>query len=94
MAMDSLCRPASTELLANFQHLGEISDDNSSVSPDGKVENRVKQIDEEEMLQNSMPEDDPNENISINKEELAAGHRWGPRHKGAIELASLYTTGN
>ncbi len=38
------------------------------------------------ILENSMPEDDPNGNCD-------SGPRWGPNHKGAQELQRLYTKG-
>lgn len=47
---------------------------------------------EEEILGNSMPEDDPNANSAVTQEEKIRP-RWGPRHKGAQELANLYSTG-
>lgn len=46
---------------------------------------------EDEILHNSMTEDDPNSNIQFNK--AAKQTRWGPRHAGAKELASQYTAG-
>ncbi|XP_037068122.1 plasmanylethanolamine desaturase-like [Pollicipes pollicipes] len=45
-----------------------------------------------EILRNSMPEGDPNSNTDITKEEENKP-RWGPNHKGAKELANLYTSG-
>lgn len=39
-----------------------------------------------------MLEDDPNANSSVKKEE-AIGPRWGPNHRGARELANLYSRG-
>lgn len=47
--------------------------------------------DEQEIVQNSMTEDDPNGNSSLVIEQKAP--RWGPQHAGAKELASLYTGG-
>uniref|UniRef100_A0A2P2I5P8 Transmembrane protein 189-like n=1 Tax=Hirondellea gigas TaxID=1518452 RepID=A0A2P2I5P8_9CRUS len=44
------------------------------------------------LLANSMLEDDPNDNSATNEEEKTKP-RWGPSHKGAQELASLYSTG-
>ena len=41
---------------------------------------------------NSMLEDDPNDNNATNEEEKTKP-RWGPNHKGARELAGLYSTG-
>ncbi|CAG0898793.1 unnamed protein product [Cyprideis torosa] len=45
---------------------------------------------DEEILSNSMPEDDPNGNVSLEREELEKP-RWGKHHKGAKELAGLYS---
>lgn len=45
-----------------------------------------------EILKNSMPEGDPNSNTDITKEEEVKP-RWGPNHKGAKELANLYSSG-
>ena len=45
-----------------------------------------------EILTNSMPEGDPNSNTDITKEEEKKP-RWGPNHKGAKELANLYSSG-
>ena len=39
-----------------------------------------------------MPEGDPNSNTDITKEEENKP-RWGPNHKGAKELANLYSSG-
>ncbi|RZF37521.1 hypothetical protein LSTR_LSTR008559 [Laodelphax striatellus] len=47
---------------------------------------------DEEILQNSMLEDDPNANSSVTAEETLRP-RWGPNHKGAQELANLYSRG-
>lgn len=44
------------------------------------------------ILENSMLEDDPNENSALSQEEKNLP-RWGPYHKGAQELAKLYSTG-
>uniref|UniRef100_A0A182U1I4 Uncharacterized protein n=1 Tax=Anopheles melas TaxID=34690 RepID=A0A182U1I4_9DIPT len=56
---------------------------------------------DQEILQNSMLEDDPNSNTILPSNELNEEHRtslekparWGPRHKGAQELAKLYSNG-
>lgn len=48
---------------------------------------------EQEILHNSMLEDDPNANSSVRPEETVTP-RWGPNHKGAQELANLYSGGN
>lgn len=48
---------------------------------------------EQDILQNSMQEDDPNANSSVLPEETLTP-RWGPNHKGAQELANLYSRGN
>ncbi|XP_014278205.1 plasmanylethanolamine desaturase 1 [Halyomorpha halys] len=45
-----------------------------------------------QILENSMLEDDPNANSSIDPEEVVRP-RWGPNHKGAKELANLYSRG-
>ncbi|XP_050501980.1 plasmanylethanolamine desaturase isoform X1 [Diabrotica virgifera virgifera] len=49
---------------------------------------------EQQILENSMLEDDPNANCAVAavpKEK--SGPRWGPQHKGAQELANLYSKG-
>lgn len=46
----------------------------------------------QEIYENSMLEDDPNENSAVTHEEKTKP-RWGPHHKGAQELANLYSTG-
>lgn len=49
---------------------------------------------EKQILENSMPEDDPNSNSDVIKEDkYYTKARWGPNHAGAKELASLYTRG-
>lgn len=47
---------------------------------------------EQQILENSMLEDDPNANCAVTPDEKVRP-RWGPQHKGAQELANLYTTG-
>ncbi|XP_018010972.1 plasmanylethanolamine desaturase [Hyalella azteca] len=47
---------------------------------------------EECLFSNSMLEDDPNDNSATNEEEKIKP-RWGPGHKGAQELAGLYSRG-
>lgn len=47
---------------------------------------------EQEILKNSMLEDDPNANCATTEIEKVRP-RWGPQHKGAQELANLYTNG-
>lgn len=47
---------------------------------------------EDQILQHSMLEDDPNYNSATNEEEKTKP-RWGPNHKGAMELAGLYSKG-
>ena len=47
---------------------------------------------EAQILHNSMLEEDPNDNSATNEEEKMKP-RWGPYHKGAKELAGLYSTG-
>ena len=49
-------------------------------------------ITEEQIFHNSMLEDDPNDNSATNEEQKTKP-RWGPNHKGAQELASLYSKG-
>ena len=44
------------------------------------------------LLSKSMLEDDPNSNSATNEEEKIKP-RWGPSHKGAQELAGLYSRG-
>lgn len=49
---------------------------------------------ERQILENSMLEDDPNANTETTKSDNRAKHpRWGPQHKGAQELANLYSPG-
>lgn len=49
---------------------------------------------EQQILENSMLEDDPNANSEIVKSNnLENRPRWGPQHKGAQELANLYSPG-
>uniref|UniRef100_A0A182SL16 Uncharacterized protein n=1 Tax=Anopheles maculatus TaxID=74869 RepID=A0A182SL16_9DIPT len=56
---------------------------------------------DQEILQNSMLEDDPNSNTILastgltedNSASLEKRPRWGPQHKGAQELAKLYSNG-
>lgn len=52
---------------------------------------------EKQIFENSMPEDDPNCNSDVIKEDYKqkdfSKPRWGPNHAGAKELASLYTRG-
>lgn len=52
---------------------------------------------ERQIYENSMLEDDPNGNSVITKNiknfEDKSVPRWGPNHKGAQELANLYSTG-
>ncbi|CAH1990815.1 unnamed protein product [Acanthoscelides obtectus] len=45
---------------------------------------------ERQILENSMLEDDPNGNCTVSAQETS-GPRWGPQHKGAQELANLYS---
>lgn len=58
---------------------------------------------EKQILENSMLEDDPNANcqLSTTNDVIDSTHsiaqtipRWGPQHKGAQELANLYSPGN
>ena len=46
---------------------------------------------QQEILRNSMVEDDQNGNESF--ENCGPAPRWGPQHAGAKELASQYTKG-
>lgn len=49
---------------------------------------------ERQIYENSMLEDDPNANSVIpSSQEDKTVPRWGPNHKGAQELANLYSTG-
>ncbi|XP_037904211.1 plasmanylethanolamine desaturase, partial [Hermetia illucens] len=49
---------------------------------------------DQEILENSMLEDDPNGNSSIKSNTAEkTSPRWGPQHKGAQELANLYSPG-
>lgn len=47
---------------------------------------------DQQIYENSMLEDDPNANSAVTHEEKIKP-RWGPHHKGAQELANLYSTG-
>lgn len=58
---------------------------------------------EKEILEHSMFEDDPNANCQLKttkdainnpKNDTNSSVRWGPQHKGAQELANLYSPGN
>lgn len=56
---------------------------------------------DKQILENSMYEDDPNSNCQMATTKSADGFdesqespRWGPQHKGAQELAELYSPGN
>lgn len=52
-------------------------------------------ISDRDTLKHSMLEDDPNCNSSLSSElEDFKNPRWGPAHKGAQELAQLYSRGN
>lgn len=46
-----------------------------------------------QIYENSMLEDDPNANSVIKSYQDKNIPRWGPNHKGAQELANLYSTG-
>lgn len=49
---------------------------------------------ERQIYENSMLEDDPNANSVVpTSAEDRNAPRWGPNHKGAQELASLYSGG-
>ncbi|KAK9872315.1 hypothetical protein WA026_017123 [Henosepilachna vigintioctopunctata] len=48
---------------------------------------------DKQIYENSMLEDDPNANSAITQEEKIHP-RWGPQHKGAQELANLYSNGH
>lgn len=56
---------------------------------------------DKQILENSMMEDDPNANCQVTTPTNINGTqhnkidspRWGPQHKGAQELASLYSPG-
>lgn len=47
---------------------------------------------DQQIYENSMLEDDPNANSAVTHEEKIKP-RWGPYHKGAQELANLYSRG-
>lgn len=47
---------------------------------------------DQQIYENSMLEDDPNANSAVTHEEKIKP-RWGPHHKGAQELANLYSKG-
>eukprot|EP00091_Calanus_sinicus_P009631 TRINITY_DN22452_c0_g1_i1.p2 TRINITY_DN22452_c0_g1~~TRINITY_DN22452_c0_g1_i1.p2 ORF type:complete len:160 (-),score=23.60 TRINITY_DN22452_c0_g1_i1:26-472(-) len=47
----------------------------------------------ENFINNSMPEEDPNGNASLaSSSEKSFKPRWGPSHKGARKLAKLYSS--
>lgn len=49
---------------------------------------------EQQILENSMLEDDPNANCAVSAvDKVELQPRWGPQHKGAQELANLYSSG-
>lgn len=49
---------------------------------------------EQQIYENSMLEDDPNSNSIVTTPlEERTVPRWGPSHKGAQELANLYSKG-
>lgn len=49
---------------------------------------------DKEILANSMLEDDPNGNLTLDQTfNETKSPRWGPQHKGAQELANLYSPG-
>ena len=48
---------------------------------------------EMDIIQSSMPEDDPNQNSSFVGSQTETVPRWGPQHAGAKELAAQYTWG-
>lgn len=49
---------------------------------------------DQQILENSMLEDDPNANSELKACRTNENHpRWGPQHKGAQELANLYSPG-
>lgn len=52
---------------------------------------------DQQILENSMLEDDPNANTEVAKDnniiDYKSHPRWGPQHKGAQELANLYSSG-
>lgn len=47
---------------------------------------------ERQIIEGSMSEDDPNANTQLSNE-VGKQPRWGPRHRGAQELAELYSPG-
>jgi hypothetical protein len=80
MALPLTCSKRVKEVLAD-QHLDIMA--NKILAP-------VKT--EQQIYENSMLEDDPNANCAVTQEEKTRP-RWGPQHKGAQELANLYSTG-
>lgn len=48
---------------------------------------------EREIFEHSMLEDDPNANTQPPSEIPGSEPRWGPNHRGAQELAELYSPG-
>lgn len=86
MALPLACSKAGSEgLFAAADHL-----DLTASSMANKILAPVKT--ERQILENSMLEDDPNANCAVGPREETAP-RWGPQHKGAQELANLYSTG-
>ena len=48
---------------------------------------------DDNFINNSMPEEDPNGNASLApSQEKSFKPRWGPSHKGAKKLAKLYSS--
>lgn len=93
MALPALSISCSKKMMMSDvidQQLGEIS---SSVIAT-KILAPVKT--EQQILENSMLEDDPNANCTVTTSATVLVNRaprWGPQHKGAQELANLYSTG-
>lgn len=52
----------------------------------------VMPLTEQQILEHSMSEDDPNANTQL-PSVVGKQPRWGPRHRGAQELAELYSPG-
>lgn len=78
------------------RHLDKIMQDASTLSPPNfhTFLSTVHVKTNKQIYENSMLEGDPNSNSKSKLDDLASNYpRWGPQHKGAQELAKLYSPG-